>query len=351
MKQIISDSEFRKLIAKDPSGGFLFFGDEDYLKHHALKALRDTVCPDPSLAVFNDMSIDFSTISLSPDLLFSRLSSAISAAPMMADRKLVTLSGLRADDLRQSELDSLCEAVAMLDEFDYNTFVIVIPSGMLDPGYLPKRPSSTLSKLGERLTPVHFEYVSPQKLSAWALRHFEHNGVKVAEGVTSALIERCGRNMFTLSNEIDKLCFYALGNQKGAVTVADVETVTCRTDEFDSFAFSSAIASGNGELALRILSTIKAQKTDPIIVFAEISKTLSDMLAVKLMSESGTHPKDIASVLKLHEYRVKLYLGNVRQLSREKLTRAVKLSAEADSSLKNYSSSGYLEIEKLICAL
>ena len=41
MNQIITDAEFRKKTEKNPTGGFLFFGDEDYLKAHNLKTAVD----------------------------------------------------------------------------------------------------------------------------------------------------------------------------------------------------------------------------------------------------------------------------------------------------------------------
>ena len=119
----------------------------------------------------------------------------------------------------------------------------------------------------------------------------------------------------------------------------------------NSFALGSAIADGNSALALRILATIKAQKIDPVAVMGELSKTLADMLTVKLMASAGLHPKDIATAIRTRsDYRVKLYMGKVRDLSAEKLSRAVDMCVDADIALKQ-SSAGYIEIEKLICAL
>lgn len=351
MKEIITESEFRKRIAKKPIGGYLFFGDEDYLKHHAMKSAREAVCPDPSLAVFNDLRIDMSAASLSPDELYSRIASALSAAPMMADYKAVTIDGLFADELRPAELDAVCRGAELAEEFDFNLFIISVPAGMLDPGRLPKSPSSTLSKLAGNLTAVNFEYVGEAKLAAWAVRHFEHHGVKPYEGVTAALIGRCGKNMFTLAGEIEKLCFYALENGRNTVSAEDVSLVTCLEEVFDPYALGSAVADGNSRLALRILAVEKAQRTEPVIILAELSKTLSDMLSIKLLSSAGMPPREIAGALRMKsDYRVKLYLGKVRDLPQEKLRRAVALCAEADGALKN-SSSGYGEIERLICAL
>ena len=126
--------------------------------------------------------------------------------------------------------------------------------------------------------------------------------------------------------------------------------VTCLTEVFDSFALSSAIAEGKSDLALRILGTLKAQKAEPVAILGELSRTLSDMLAIKIMAGAGLPPKEIAGTLKVHEYKVKLYLGNVRELSAKKLSRALDLCVEADSALK-LSGSGYVELEKLICTL
>ena len=351
MKEIISDGEFRKKLSSGISGGYLFFGDEDYLKHHALKSVRAAVCPDPGLAVFNDLRLDLSVESLSPDELYSRIESALSAAPMMADGKLVTIEGLFVDELRAVELDAICRAAAMIEEYGFNTFVISVPAGMLDPGRLPKSPSDALKKLGENLTPVRFDPVSDQRLAAWVLRHFEHNGVRSEERIARALIERSGKNMFTLSSEVEKLCAYVKASKRESVTVEDVENVACLNEIFDSFALGSAIADGNSALALRILATIKAQKIDPVAVMGELSKTLADMLTVKLMASAGLHPKDIATAIRTRsDYRVKLYMGKVRDLSAEKLSRAVDMCVDADIALKQ-SSAGYIEIEKLICAL
>ncbi|MBE6597148.1 MAG: DNA polymerase III subunit delta [Ruminococcaceae bacterium] len=350
MKEIISEVEFRKRLAKSPAGGYLFFGDEDYLKLHALKSAAEVACPDPSMAVFNHMTVDLSLTSASADELYSRVSSALSASPMMADTKLVVLTGLFPDELRAAEVEALCSAISLIDEFDFNLFIVSVSAGMLDPGRLPKKPSAILSKLCEHLVGVNFEPVAESKLAAWVLRHFKHRGVNVCEGVTAALFSRCGRNMFTLAGEIEKLCGYVLENGRDYVTVDDVAPVVCLTEEFDPFALTTAVASGNSALALRILATEKAQKTDPIIILGGLSRTLSDMLAVKLLSSQGIPPKEIATALRTQEFMVNRYVGNVRELSVNKLAEAVRLCAEADASLK-LSGSGYTEIERLICAL
>ena len=347
MKEIITEAAFRKRIAADPTGGYLFFGEEDYLKHHALKAARAAVCPDPTLAIFNDMNVDCSVSGFSPNAI----SSAIAASPMMADTKIVTVSGLEVRGMRAEELDAVCDAISVIDEFDFNLFILTFPSGMIDEGYLPKNPSTTLAKLCERLTPVRFEIVTDAKLASWALRHFEHRGVKAEAGVTDALLSRCGRDMFVLSGEIDKLSFYALANGRDYVLCGDVENVTCVSEDLESFALGNAIMDGNAQKALNTLGIMKGKKIEPTIILAELTRTFSDMLAVKLLTASGTPPAEIGKILgRMHEYKVGLYQRSVKEIPVERLRTCLDMCAAADKALKNsFTSSGYLEIEKLVC--
>ena len=119
------------------------------------------------------------------------------------------------------------------------------------------------------------------------VRHFEHNGVRAESGVAAAIIECCGSDMFTLANEVDKLSFYARSCGRDTVTLSDVPLVVSPNEEYDAFALGEAVADKRFERALSILSLMKARRIDPLIILGELSKTLSDMLGVKLLLEAG----------------------------------------------------------------
>lgn len=347
MKELLTESSFRKTIEKKPVGAYLFFGDEDYLKMHALKTTREIVCPDPTLAVFNEINIDCST----SDDFTDALAGSIAAYPMMADSKLIIMTGLRICEMKADEIDALLDVVDTIGEYDFNLLIICVPSGAMDEGRLPKRPSSILAKLSNHLDPVYFPRVAPQKLSSWMVRHFEHNGVRAENGVAAAILKRCGDDMFALSNEVDKLSFYALSKGRDTVTLADVPHVTCPNDEYDNFELGSAIAAGNSVRALEILAIMKLRKIEPVIIMGELSKTLGDMLAIKLLLNARKTAAEIVPIMKLRsEAQARVIMNQARDFSLDYLKRAVKLCAEADASLK-LSSYGYIDIERLICSL
>ena len=344
MKPIIKEADFRKQLKAPCGGGYLLFGDEDYLKAYAVKTARQIICDDPSFAVFNDVRLD------APDVTPDQLMGALMPPPMMADYKIVTLCGLHFGDLKPSEIEDFCEVLESADQYPYNLLIVSIPAGGLDVGYLPKKPSALLQRLGSCLTPVQFDRTTPQKLVGWIGRHLEHRGVSADAETCRAIMETCGHDMFTLAGETDKLSFYLLAHGRTAATPQDVQHVCCAVTEYDAFAFANAVMEGRREDALHILAQLRFRRTDPIIVLSEITRVFCDLLAIKGLTADSAPTAQISSMLKMHEYKVGLYQRASATLTWDRLRAVIELCTEADAAIKS-SQQGYLVLERLICAL
>ena len=342
--ELIKEEVFRKQMKKGLSGGFLFFGDEDYLKSFALASARQEICPDQTFAVFNDIRLD------ALDYSASALLNALMPPPMMSEQKIVTVSGLNLNSLRSGEIDDLCETLGELPRYDYNVLILSVPAGQMEEGNLPKKPSAVLSRLAEYLTPVHFEPISGARLCAWVGKHFQHHGVEASPEVCAYLIEYSGKSMFILSKETEKLAYYVLEKGRTSVTKEDVENVSVAELSADSFALTNAILDGRYEDAINTLAVMKFRRVEPVILMSEISKAVCEMIAIKSLQEEGYPLGEISAILKMNEYRAKRYLGGVSKKSMKRLRRAVTLCSEADLALKQ-SPQGYVAIEKLIGSL
>ena len=344
MNPIITEADYRRELGKTAGRAYLFFGEEDYLKAHAVRMTRESVCPDAAFAVFNDITID--AIDYSPDALLG----AMTPPPMMADGRLIVLRGLDLTTMRAAELDGLLETLALLPEYDFNTVILHIAAGNIDEGFLPKRPSTVLKKLSQVAVPVRFEAVSDARLAAWAGKHFAHLGVAASPADCGFLISYVGKSMFLLAAEIEKLAYFVLAAGRSTVTAEDIRTVAVPQLSSDAFALSNAIQAGNYREALDVLAVMKFQRIDPILVMAELSRTLCDMHAAKLLLEAGKTAAEISKALGMHEYKTKLVIRAVSRTGVARLARAVELCGMADRSFKR-GTSDYAVIEKLICSL
>lgn len=341
---IIKSDDFRRELKKGLSGGYLFYGEEDYLKQHMLSSARAALCEDEGFAFFNDMRID------PLDLNASSLLDALAPMPMMSDKKIVSVSGLYISDLKQSTLDDLCEVFSQLADYDYSVLIVSIPSGGIDIG-TPKKPSPTFLKLTKHLRPVCFEAPGQAKLLAWCGKHFEHNGVSCSDDIIRMMFDRCGTSMFTLASEIDKISFYLLANGRDTVTPDDVLLVTCSVIEAEAFALSNALLDGKSSKALEALAVMKFNQVDPVKLLAEITGAVCDMAVVKKMLMEGRTAQEIgAALFNNSAYRAKIYMAGAATKSIENIERAVELCAKADRDLKS-TSGGYAAIEQLLCSL
>ena len=341
---IMREDVFRKELKGGLCGGFLFFGDEDYMKSFAIRAAREAVCPDETFAIFNDIRIDALGYSA------SALLDAIIPPPMITDKKIVTVSGLNIGSMRQNEISDLCEALGELSKYDYNLLIISVPAGQIDEGYIPKKPSAILTKLSEFLTPVYFEPISGARLVSWVGKHLQHNGVSASPAVCSEIVNYCGRSMYTLSSETEKLAYYVLQSGRREVTLQDVRNVSIAEISSDAFALTNAIVGGRGDEALKALGVLKFRRVEPVMVMGEVSAIVCDLVKIKTLSAGGMSPSAIAATLKMSEYKVKRYVAGVKDVSEQKLLRILELCSEADLALK-HSAFDYSAIERFICCI
>ena len=342
--EIIKEDAFRKQLKKGLSGGYLFFGDEDYMKAYSVSAAREMVCPDATFALFNDMTIDVM------DYSAGALLDALMPMPMMCEQKIITVNGLNINALKPRELEDLCEVLTALKEYDYNVLIISVPATQIEEGNLPRYPSATLKKLGEYLTLVHFEPVTGARLVSWVGKHFSHNGVTAASDVCAFLIDYAGRSMYTLSNETEKLSYYVLQNGRTEVTKKDVLNVSIAEIATDAFTLANAILDGRSEDAMGALAVMKFRRVEPVILMSEVSRVICDLISVKALADEGCPVSEIAAILKMNEYKARIYAQGAAGKSLSKLREALDLCAEADLALK-LSPQGYIAIEKLICSL
>jgi DNA polymerase III delta subunit len=162
------------------------------------------------------------------------------------------------------------------------------------------------------------------------------------------MIERCGRDMFNLASETDKLAFYALSHSRDTLTREDVINVATPVADYDAYAFTNAIGARRREEALAILKDMKRRRLEPIIIVSEISGTINDMLRIAVLRADGLTQKEISSVTKIHEYRIGIMMRTLPDLDTCK--RMLTLAKSADAEIKS-SLDGFTVIERLICSI
>ena len=340
----MTESEFRQEL-KNLSGGYLFFGNEDYLKYSYSKEVKKLIL-DGSFDEFNHIII------YEEDYSPATLLDAMATMPMMADKKLVELRGLDFKSLKKDELTELCDVLSHINEYDHTVLIIRADVSGFDSGRLPSRPSEMYKSLTKYLKPVELNFPSASRLRTWIQRHFTQGKIVIEPELCDYLVEICGHNMWSLSNEIAKLCAYASRNGLAAVNRESIDAVCCKTVEYDDFQLTNMLLEGSKTAVFETLKRQRLNHEPPNLILYSVIRMYTEMYAVMRQSKMGMSKERIATSLKIHEFKVGKYLNRISKMSPQRIERSLELCREADVSSKSASNvTGYIAVERLISML
>ena len=127
---IMNSDDFRRELKKGLSGGYLFFGDEDYLKANALLQARAAVCPEEAFAFFEN----------------------VRALPNLSILGWLTMGpNVEGEEIRPyfRQTKAIFDTVAT--RYGYDTETPILSMGMSDSFGVAIEEGSTLVRVGRRL--------------------------------------------------------------------------------------------------------------------------------------------------------------------------------------------------------
>ncbi len=340
----MTQDELKTAVRKAAPGVYLFAGEEEYLKRHYVRAFRQSILEDDTLAAFNHVRFE------ARDIDFAALENAVSTPPMMSEKKLVEWHLADIDGLKDSEVTALLSLAETVKNDGHTVVVFHVQDGDFDAG-TDKRPSKLYRRLSEGVHIVVFGRSSDTALSAWLQRHFRHNGIDTDPAFLREMLSVCGHDMDVLAGESEKISAYLLAHGEARATREVLHHVASVYTESDAFGLSDAILSGDGAAAFRVLRDMKFRRVEPTVILAQVSRVYADLLSVALLRREGEGKDSIAKTMKMHEYKVGIYLRAAEKRTPEALSRLLDLCRAADVASKSGGATGYDAVETLVATM
>ena len=327
-----------------PAGGYLFYGEEDYLKSHTASQIRSALFPDDGLANFNRRTFTGETYPAAD------LAEAILSPAMMVEKKLIEVTLPEGDKMKEKERAALLEALGHLSSADDTVLLLTFPADTFDPG-TAKKPTAFFKNLTKILTPVEFPLQTDQRLLRWMQRHLADYGVALSPEVGMQILATCGRSMLRLSGELAKAGAYAAAHEMPELTMEAAMQVVTPTDEDDAFRLANCLLEGNKAAAYESLAVRIRRKEDPILLLAQITRVYMDLATAAVFREEGRDKREFAQAMKMHEYKAGLYCRAAGSAPAEYFEMALERCLDTDKALKSSAANGYELLERLIGGL
>ena len=145
-------------------------------------------------------------------------------------------------------------------------------------------------------------------------------------------LDRVGNNPLIIQNEINKIKIYKENDK--TITDEDILNLTAKLIEIDIFKLIDYIVKKDKEKALELYYEMLKMNEEPIKIIVILANQFRIMYQSKELLKKGYSEKDIANILKIHPYRVKLAIQNSRNYTSEVLLKNLNNLADIDIGIK-----------------
>jgi len=159
------------------------------------------------------------------------------------------------------------------------------------------------------------------------------DGYQINNNDINYLINRAGKNLLILENEIEKLKLYKY--EEKVITKEDIDNLVSKTMEDNIFNLIEMIISKNKEKAIEIYYDMLKKNEEPIKIIVMIANQLRIIYQSKELYKLGNQQNDIAKILGIHPYRIKLALEKSRTYEAQNLLKHIDELGELDYQIKS----------------
>lgn len=337
----ITLSSYKTQVKNMTSGVILFWGDEDYLKQLQLQQLRDRI--DPTSLEFNDIKLDFSR-----DATFETLSYEITALSMIGGQRLIEVRGLDLLSLRADDEKKLLTA---LDSIGDDTIVLLYFSAWeLDLNKKNKQ-KKIIRALEETALIVEFPLQTLPTIQKLFAKKASGEGIAFSDETIAAMVDQVGSSLLLLRFEYDKLAMFVRHEDRSEITVEDVRRICITNVSFSLNQLPEAVFAGNRQQVMTIFHRLCAEKTEPTVIVATLSRAFATMIATVSGEHRGYSRRDIAQTVGSFDWLITKYAGYARRYSPARLTAHLRACVDADTRIKSSGLDAYLICEQLLYTL
>ncbi len=334
--------ELRDKIKLEPDGAYLFWGEEEYLKHYYLGELRKIV-EDEGMAEFNRTVLDFAR-----DDTLNELEEAVDALPVMASHNIIEVWGLDILSLKKDGEKRLVDAVKKIG--GGTMLVFFMRSTELE---FPNKKSwerKIVKDLKASLTMVEFPRQSEQKLLSWVDKIFRTAEVRISDVNITRMIKLTDYSMTRLKNESDKLIAYCKFHSLDSVPNEIIDTFVKPCAENEVYEFTDAIIRHSRREALEILENLRTQNAEPIVLISMIGNAVNGMALLK-SARSTMSESELSAITGFFPWQIKKNQASLDKWSESALRRAVELTFACEGDIKSMRVPDYVLVESLVTAI
>ncbi len=322
-------------IDKKNNSIFLFYGEDNYSCIEKMNFWKENF-----LKKYGEDSLE---IIDGKNLNARQFATNIESIPFFSDRRMIIVN-----DFLSSKKDDDQKLVAKsLKKAGSFNFIIFKETNTPD-----RRTTlfKTISKLGEV---IYFPEMSVDKVLKWITQRAKDKNIKIGFHNANYLAEQCGINLWTLSNELEKLRLFSDDKE---IDKAMIDSICSPSLSSSIFKLTDEIAQKDVKASLKTIKILRESGEDSLRIFFMIVRHFRILVQVQEMLANGESFFSISSKLGYQPFVVKKASYQSRNFNIDNLKKLFEKFLEIDIGTKSGKIKTYggdtgeidLAVEKLI---
>ncbi len=236
------------------------------------------------------------------------------------------------------------EVVEYLDN-DWNDDNVII---FIEQAEFTKKGKKVVSPLLKRLAQEkteEFPNLTNASLNQWISNEVRSRGGRIESPAVLELASLVGPDLWSMSNEIDKLIGY---KKNSVIKNEDVQLLVKAKFDENIFHLTDALASKNTKLSFKLLFDQLAAGAHELYLLTMLTRQFRILLLAKEVMEEEPNHYTVASRLNLHPFVAQKAIKDARQFGLEELKKIYQQLLDIDIKLKSTSQDPRLLFDLLI---
>lgn len=321
--QDIKDNQFNKV--------YLLFGEESYLRIRYKDKLIKALTNDGD-------TLNFSTYS-GKDIPAGEIIDLAETMPFLSDRRVILIENSEAFNSGGDLAEILSTYIKTLPE----STCIIFNEDNVD-----KR-SKMFKAVKAAGYCASFERLSPEDIKKWLLVMIKKEGKQITGPAYESFIATTGNDMMLIQAEFEKIIAYTYG--KSSIDLKDVQAICTPHIEDKIFAMLDNMMNGKTGLALSQYGDLLALREPPAKILFMITRQVKMLLHTKVMLGEGKSEAQIASILGVNPYAIKMIAPSAKKISKKRLSDILNLCADTDTQSKSGIIDAQIGVELIIVSV
>lgn len=233
---------------------------------------------------------------------------------LFGDTKLILINTTFKEDI---DIDKLEE---YLKHYNNNTYIVFISNDKVD----------TRRKLYKLIT--KYGTIEEVNNDNNYIRSYIKEYIKDYKIDINYFLSKVSDNLDNIKNELDKLMLYKMKDKN--ITNSDIDDLVISNIEEDIFALTDSVITNNIDKSITLYNKFMDKNYEPIYIIGLLGNQFTLLYQVKKLYNMGKSNNDIANILGVHPYRVKLAIQNSYYYTEEDLIKYIYKLGNLDKDIK-----------------